>query len=107
MRIAAASSAEAPQAPNPTRRPAPASHPAKSFTTVLDEGSAVGAQPPAVAAARPATTPPAPARAPAAPIPTSNPLRAMLTRAVGAEKQVDALLEAAARGKTFTPAQLL
>jgi hypothetical protein len=41
------------------------------------------------------------------PAPTSNPVRAMLTRAVGAEKQVDALLEAAARGKTFTPAQLL
>ena len=31
----------------------------------------------------------------------------MLERTVGAEKQVDALLEAAARGKTFTPAQLL
>ena len=31
----------------------------------------------------------------------------MLERAVGAEKQLDALLEAAARGKTFTPAQLL
>ena len=110
MRIAAASPAEAPRAPTPTHRPALASRPAKSFTTVLDEGSAVGAQPPvAAAAARPATTRPAPARAPAAPTPppTSNPLRAMLTRAVGAEKQVDALLEAAARGKTFTPAQLL
>ena len=31
----------------------------------------------------------------------------MLERTVGAEKQVDALLEAAAHGKTFTPAQLL
>src|SRR5580692_2838608 len=99
MRIAAASPAEAPQAPTPTHHPAPASRPAKSFTTVLDEGSAVGAQPPA---ARPATTPAAPARGPAAPTPTptSSALRAMLTRAVGAEKQVDALLEAAARGKT-------
>ncbi len=41
------------------------------------------------------------------PAPMPNPLRAMLERAVGAEKQVDALLDAAARGKTFTPAQLL
>jgi hypothetical protein len=39
--------------------------------------------------------------------PTASPVRAMFERAVGAEKQVDALLEAAARGKTFTPAQLL
>ncbi len=31
----------------------------------------------------------------------------MLERTVGADRQVDALLEAAARGKTFTPAQLL
>ena len=41
------------------------------------------------------------------PAPAPTPLRAMLERTVGAEKQVDALLEAAARGKTFTPAQLL
>jgi hypothetical protein len=31
----------------------------------------------------------------------------MLERTAGAEKQVDALLAAAARGKTFTPGQLL
>jgi hypothetical protein len=31
----------------------------------------------------------------------------MLERTVGADEQVDALLEAAARGKTFSPAQLL
>jgi hypothetical protein len=39
--------------------------------------------------------------------PTASPVWVMFERAVGAEKQVDALLEAAARGKTFTPAQLL
>jgi hypothetical protein len=31
----------------------------------------------------------------------------MFARALSAERQVDGLLEAAARGKTFTPAQLL
>jgi hypothetical protein len=34
-------------------------------------------------------------------------VRAALARAVGAEREVDALLEAAARGRSFTPAQLL
>lgn len=31
----------------------------------------------------------------------------MLERTLGSERQVDALLDAAARGKTFSPAQLL
>jgi hypothetical protein len=51
-----------------------------------------------------------PAAVPAHPVvpgPLAGPVRAMFQRALGAEKQVDALLEAAARGKTFTPAQLL
>jgi hypothetical protein len=34
-------------------------------------------------------------------------MRAMLERAVGNEKQIDALLDAAARGKTFKPGELL
>jgi hypothetical protein len=108
MRIAPTSPAKAPHTPAQAHHPAPASRPAKSFTTVFDEGSALGTQPPAAASAsRP--QPPSPARVPGKPMPTptSNPVRAMLTRAVGAERQVDALLEAAARGKTFTPAQLL
>ena len=65
----------------------------------------VGPQPPAAAAA-PRPQPAASARTPAIRR-RRQPVRAMLERAVGAEKQVDALLEAAARGKTFTPAQLL
>ena len=51
--------------------------------------------------------PPSPSPAVTKPGRTTSPVRTMLERAVGAEKQVDALLEAAARGKTFTPAQLL
>jgi hypothetical protein len=50
---------------------------------------------------------PSPPAAPTTPAPTPSPLRAMLERTVGADQQVDALLEAAARGRTFTPAQLL
>jgi hypothetical protein len=106
MRIAPAPPAKSSHTPRDN--PAPAPGPAKSFTTVLDEGSPVGLQPPADAASR---SQPSPRRTPGnqrpTPTPASNPVRAMLTRAVGAEKQVDALLEAAARGKTFTPAQLL
>lgn len=102
--------------------PSPASHPTapraesssraagrpKSFTTVLDEGTALGPRAPVAAAAPKAAvgSPAAPAARAAAPA-AGGPVRAMLERAVGAEKQVDALLEAAARGKTFTPAQLL
>jgi hypothetical protein len=39
--------------------------------------------------------------------PSTSPLRATLERAVGTEKQIDALLDAAARGKTFKPGELL
>ena len=80
----------------------PVTKPGKSFATVLDEGSALGPEATAAAAPKPTTTASAPARAA-----TPGPVRAMLERAVGAERQVDALLEAAARGKAFTPAQLL
>src|SRR5450631_33053 len=100
MRIGPASPGRSPTPPAPR-----ASGPGKRFTTVLDEGSAVASSRPAAAAA----VSHAPSR-PAAltkPAPTASPLRAMLERTVGTEKQVDALLEAAARGKTFTPAQLL
>ena len=34
-------------------------------------------------------------------------MRAVLERAVAAERNIDALLAAAARGKTFTPGELL
>jgi len=72
---------------------------------VLDEGSPVAPSRPTTAATGSnASSSTAAVRKPA---PTTTPLRAMLERTVGAEKQVDALLEAAARGKTFSPAQLL
>src|SRR6185437_16176803 len=86
-------------APTPAAKP-PAPQPARSFATVLDEGSALGPEVPAVAAPKPTAVPLARSATP-------GPVRAMLERAVGAERRVDALLEAAARGKTFTPAQLL
>ena len=76
----------------------------KPFASVLVEGKAAGPQAPASAAAgKPAAVP----AHPVVPGPPAGPVRAMFQRALGAEKQVDALLEAAARGKTFTPAQLL
>jgi hypothetical protein len=52
---------------------------------------------------------PAPAsRGPALPpAPAPSPVRALLERAVGAETRVDALLNAAATGKTFSPGELL
>lgn len=100
MRIAPASPARSHALSTP--RPSGAG---KAFTTVLDEGSPVTPLRPTAAAA-PAKGP-SPAAALPKTAPTTSPLRAMLARTVGAEKQVDALLEAAARGKTFTPAQLL
>jgi hypothetical protein len=103
MRIGPASighPSPAPAAPTTT----PAVKPPRTFATVLDEGAALGPKTPAPS--------PGPPRAPSGPSAPNHaappsPVRAMLERALGAEKQVDALLEAAARGKTFTPAQLL
>lgn len=72
--------------------------------TVLDER--VGAPPapaPPANAARPPSRPP-----PATPARTSpSPIGALLERTLGAENRVDTLLAAAARGKTFSPAELL
>jgi len=76
-----------------------------SFATLLDER-----QGPAPASAAPAVAVPAGAGAAQAPNrgPAAGPaVRAMLERTLGTERQVDALLEAAARGKTFSPAELL
>jgi hypothetical protein len=106
MRIAPASPGRSPAPPAP-RPPAAA----KKFATVLDEGSLVAPSRPAtvgtVATAATGSKAPSPAAAVTKQAPATTPLRAMLERTVGAEKQVDALLEAAARGKTFSPAQLL
>jgi len=93
-------SAPAPSAPAGTRAPSAS----KPFSSVLVEGAAAGPQaPPTSTAGKPAAVP----AHPVAPGPPAGPVRAMFQRALGAERQVDALLEAAARGKTFTPAQLL
>jgi|SRR6478609_9946205 len=67
----------------------------RDFVTVLDER--VGRAPPPPAAAPP--------RTPAAPAP--SPVGALLERTLGAERHVDTLLAAAARGKTFSPGELL
>jgi hypothetical protein len=98
MRIAPSSPASKPSAPRAGGRAAP---PARSFIAVLDERVGIAPEAATPGAAKPAVTPPPP---PAAP---PSPMRAMLERAVGNEKQIDALLDAAARGKTFKPGELL
>ncbi len=99
MRIAPASPGRSLAPPAPRTSAA-----AKKFATVLEEGALVA---PARPAASTGSKAPSPTPAVTKPAPASTPLRATLERAVGAERQVDALLEAAARGKTFSPAQLL
>ena len=104
MRIAPAWPGRPPVQPPPQN-----AAPGKKFTAVLDERTFDAST---AASSRPTTAatvskPPSPPAAVARPSPSTSPVRAMLERTVGAEKQVDALLEAAARGKTFTPAQLL
>ena len=44
---------------------------------------------------------------PPTPVPASTAVRGVLERAVAAERNLDSLLAAAARGKTFSPAELL
>jgi hypothetical protein len=96
MRIAPSSPGSKPSDPRAAGGTAP---PARSFIAVLDErvGIALGAATPGAAKTTVTPAPPAPA----------SPMRAMLERAVGNEKQIDALLDAAARGKTFKPGELL
>jgi len=84
-------------APTPHRPTLAASRGTRSFTAVLDERVAVGATP----APRP-TAPAPPAAAPA-----RAPVRRMLEGIVTTEDRIDALVQAAARGKTFSPAELL
>ena len=71
----------------------------RAFTTVLGERDAPAAGPTPPAAVRPPPT----AAAPVSP----SPVRAFLERTLTAEQRVDTLLAAAARGKTFSPAELL
>ena len=76
----------------------------RSFTAVLDERAGGATPRPAEAVSAPATSRPARARRA---VDAARPVRAMLERAIGSEKQIDALLDAAARGKTFKPGELL
>jgi hypothetical protein len=79
---------------------------AKAFSEVLGERSGGGPPPPS-----PAPLPRSPgvvARpAPTAAAPTPSPVRALLEQTLGAERRVETLLAAAARGKTFSPGELL
>ena len=64
---------------------------ARTFRTVLEAKPGHGTPPPQ----------------PSPPISASNAVRGVLERAVAAERNIDALLAAAARGKTFSPGDLL
>ena len=100
MRIAPSSALKSPPTSQATGRTTPG---ARSFGTVLDGRVGFAPETPPAAAGTAAAIP-APARVSRGP---ASPLRAMLERAVGNEKQIDALLDAAARGKTFKPGELL
>jgi hypothetical protein len=66
---------------------------ARTFKTVLTGKSAPGHG--------------APPPLPPPPMPASTAVRGVLERAVAAERNLDTLLASAARGKTFSPAELL
>jgi hypothetical protein len=80
-----------------------------TFASVLGERVAIGPTP--AAAATPPSSVARGVRAPtgraASSTPPPSPVRALLERTLGAERRVDTLLAAAARGKTFSPAELL
>jgi hypothetical protein len=103
MRIAPSSAAGNPSTPAAKGSAAPG----RPFVAVLDERLSPAAQtPPMISASAAARATPAVATMPA-PRSLAGPVRAMLERAMGSEKQIDALLDAAARGKTFKPGELL
>jgi hypothetical protein len=80
-----------------------------TFAKVLGERVAIGPAP--AAAATPPTSRARGVQAPTGRVtsspPPPSPVRALLERTLGAERRVDTLLAAAARGKTFSPAELL
>jgi hypothetical protein len=86
------------QIPNRPRRQAP-------FTAILDERVGSGSRPAAAPAIEVAARTPA-ARDSPKPPPVA-PARALLERVAAAENRIDALLRAAAGGKTFSPGELL
>ena len=77
----------------------------RSFTAVLGEQD--GATPATAATSPPPRQAAGRARPPAPPAPGASPVRALLERTLGGEQRVDTLLAAAARGKTFSPSELL
>jgi hypothetical protein len=86
--------------------------PGRAFVEILREGAAPPRgfvpSPTPRAAVAPAPRPaPASAPAPAAPSPLARGVSRALAGASAGEARLDALLEAAARGKTFKPAELL
>jgi hypothetical protein len=99
MRVGFPSPSTQASPPGPATRAPGAARP---FTEVLDERVALAPRPAPVSREAPAA--PALIRSGA---PAAGPLPAALARAISAEREVDALLEAAARGRSFTPAQLL
>jgi len=74
----------------------------RSFTAVLDERAGAAPTRAAVSTPKPPTTKP-----PAANAASASPVRALLERTLGGEQRIDTLLAAAARGKTFSPSELL
>jgi hypothetical protein len=81
--------------PSPGRAAAPPS--TRTFSEVLRETGPTPAAPPSPSPAAPAP----------APSPVGRGLARALEGALAGEKRVDAILQAAARGKTFTAAELL
>jgi len=95
----------APPAP-PGSRPPGEAHRGRTFVAVLaDHGVATPAQSPP---APPAKAPPDPRPKPTANVAgaPAGPVHGLLARALDGERRVDALLAAAARGKTFSPSEL-
>lgn len=92
MRVGPSSPATAPAAAVPADK---FEGKARTFKTVLAGRSAPGHGAP------PAQPPPP------TPIPASTVVRGVLERAVATERNLDTLLASAARGKTFSPAELL
>jgi hypothetical protein len=108
MRPSSTGAAPAPAPPTTSpssSRPPRSSGRPKAFTEVLGERVGRGPLP----APPPAPRPPAakPRQPVAAPTPTPSSVRALLEQTVATERRVDALLAAAARGKTFSPGELL
>src|SRR5204862_6425537 len=97
-----------PTPPQPSGPPHGAGR-ARSFTAVLGDRVVPVATPPPPQVPPPARSASAPRRKLPGPGASAGaaPVRALLERTLGSERQVDSLLAAAARGKTFSPSELL